>query len=234
MTTENTTGKKHSNSIPFFFCYFCMNYKCVCMAVRIFFLVVFPVLIFFVNRHTHTQALKHTQIPLPAVEFICFVVELSCWYMKAEATIVKPFNILYVLTKAYAELMGFIFCPESKRVKYGDSCRYLCVCVCEIHMDNGQIYGDFFVFVCVWKGWKKNHNNQKWLFIHELHYIRESVTLRFESNANFYQRERQVLSFFLVCYGQHILCIINCICTRSCFIIFTMSLVNLLFCLVNS
>lgn len=94
------------------------------------------------------RALKHTQIHAhmhkardilkyrcQAVQFICFVVELSCWYMKAEATIVKPFNILYVLTKAYAELMGFIFCSAEpaiasyiRAILYAFACVRLCVC----------------------------------------------------------------------------------------------------------
>lgn len=72
-------------------------------------------------KHRHL----YTQIPLPAIEFICFVVELSCWYMKAAVTpIVKPFKTfcVCVLTKAYTELMG-AFMLERRR----ESVFYMCL-----------------------------------------------------------------------------------------------------------
>lgn len=123
----------------------------------------FPCNLTFIHTNTHmhkrAQALKHTQIQrthihlardilkyrCQAVQFICFVVELSCWYMKAEATIVKPFNILYVLTKAYAELMGFIFCPEPAIASYIWAILYAFACVRKVHMDNGEFMGIFFM-----------------------------------------------------------------------------------------
>lgn len=67
--------------------------------------------------------------------------------MKAEATIVKPFNILYVLTKAYAELMGFIF-RQSKRTseRASEPAQYGELCMCEIHIDTGEFMRTFYSF----------------------------------------------------------------------------------------
>lgn len=72
--------------------------------------------------------------------------------MKAEATIVKPFNILYVLTKAYAELMGFIFCPErASRLNMSNLIRArMCgasafLCVFQISHGHWRIYEGYFL-----------------------------------------------------------------------------------------
>lgn len=120
--TDNRTVKKTPNSNKFhvFFSSLRFVHSVDFFSLLILILVSF---IFTIHKYITEHSVHCTLFGIGAHKYLSakpLNLFVSWWnyrvdIWKAETTIVKPFNILYVLTKAYAELMGFYIFANARK-----------------------------------------------------------------------------------------------------------------------